>query len=127
MDIARELLRLIEPLGYTFGTDAFLGELPDDADGLWIQRVGGTLHNYTPIEESLLDIYMRQSTSQASVTALETIKRYIHRQYSTDTPSAYMYSILVLGDIEQVGRDNQGQQMYKLTMQILHRDRGVIS
>jgi len=111
----------------TVGTDIFIGQIPATQDGIYIMRAGGQLNNYVPIEESVVDIYVKNTTSQQAIQTLEQIKRYIHRMHSTTIGNDYIYTFLVLGDIEDVQRDLELAKIYKITLQVVHRDEAVIS
>ena len=111
----------------TVGTDIFIGQIPATQDGIYIVRAGGQMNNYVPIEESVVDIYVKNTTSQQAIQTLEQIKRYIHRMHSTTIGNDYIYTFLVLGDIEDVQRDLELAKIYKITLQVVHRDEAVIS
>ena len=111
----------------TIGTDIFIGQIPATQDGIYIMRAGGQMNNYVPIEESVVDIYVKNTTSQQAIQTLEQIKRYIHRMHSTTIGNDYIYTFLVLGDIEDVQRDLELAKIYKITLQVVHRDEAVIS
>ena len=111
----------------TVGTDIFIGQIPATQDGIYIMRAGGQMNNYVPIEESVVDIYVKNTTSQQAIQTLEQIKRYIHRMHSTTIGNDYIYTFLVLGDIEDVQRDLELAKIYKITLQVVHRDEAVIS
>lgn len=111
----------------TIGTDIFIGQIPATQDGIYIMRAGGQMNNYIPIEESVVDIYVKNTTSQQAIQTLEQIKRYIHRMHSTTVGNDYIYTFLVLGDIEDVQRDLELAKIYKITLQVVHRDEAVIS
>lgn len=111
----------------TVGTDIFIGQIPATQDGIYVMRAGGQLNNYVPIEESVVDIYVKNTTSQQAIQTLEQIKRYIHRMHSTTIGNDYIYTFLVLGDIEDVQRDLELAKIYKITLQVVHRDEAVIS
>jgi len=111
----------------TVGTDIFIGQIPATQDGIYVLRAGGQMNNYIPIEESVVDIYVKNTTSQQAIQTLEQIKRYIHRMHSTTIGNDYVYTFLVLGDIEDVQRDLELAKIYKITLQVVHRDEAVIS
>jgi hypothetical protein len=128
MDIAYELAQYLDTANFgTIGTDIFVGHMPADTDGIYILRTGGTLNNYLPVEETVLDIYYVHTSAQTAVGALENIKRYIHRMHTTYTSDAFIFTMLALGDVEDVARDVEYKKIFKLTIQVVHRDTGVIS
>jgi len=114
--------------GYgTVGTDIFIGQIPASQNGIYILRSGGQLNNYVPIEETVVDIYVKDTSSSSAIDTLERIKRYIHRMHSTTVASDYIYTFLVIGDVEDVQRDLELAKIYKITLQVVHRDTGLIS
>lgn len=128
MDIAAELANYIDNAGFgTVGTDIFIGQIPEGTDGVYIIRSGGQLNNYIPIEESVLDVYIKDHSATDAIAKIENIKRFIHRMHSTEVNNAYIYMFLVIGDVEDVARDLEYEKIYKITVQVLHRDVGVIS
>ena len=47
--------------------------------------------------------------------------------HSAETDSVWIYSILVIGDVEDVIRDLEYEKVFKLTVQLIHRDSSIIS
>ena len=128
IDIAYEVATYLDDGGFgTLGTDIFVSQIPEQKNGIWVERVGGQMNNYVPIEESVVSIYIKDSDSQSAVGTLESIKRYIHRMHTTTIHNAYVYTFLVIGDIESVQRDVEYAQVYRLSLQIVYRDQAVIS
>lgn len=128
IDVALTVGTYLDNAGFgTVGTDIFIGQIPATQDGIYIMRAGGQMNNYVPIEESVVDIYVKNTTSQQAIQTLEQIKRYIHRMHSTTIGNDYIYTFLVLGDIEDVQRDLELAKIYKITLQVVHRDEAVIS
>lgn len=128
MDIALEVANYLDNANFgTVGTDIFVGQIPTGTDGVYVVRSGGIPNNYVPIEETVLDIYVKDTKSSRAITTLEDIKRFIHRMHTTIINDAYVYSFLVIGDIEDVQRDQEYAKIYKITLQVIHRDTGLIS
>lgn len=128
MDIAYKLGEYLASNGFgTLGTTIYIGSIPATAQGLNIVRSGGSLNNYLPIEETVLDIYCKDTQAADAITKLENIKRFIHRQHNTTLSSDYVFTFLVLGDVEDIQRDDSYDKLYKLTIQVVHRATGVIS
>lgn len=128
MDIAYEVAQYLDDAGFgTLGTDIFVGQLPTETNGVYVIRSGGGLNNYTPIIESIVEIYSAGMTAQTALQKIESIKNYIHRMYGTETDNAYIYTFLVLGDVEDVLRDEEYKKLYKITLQVQHRNTLVIS
>lgn len=128
MDIAYEVAKYIADNGYgVLGTSVFAGQIPEGKKGIWVERIGGTLNNYVPIEESAVNVYIKDTSAQTCVTTLENLKRFIHRMHSTTTTNASIYTFLVIGDVEDVARDLEYYKIYKLTLQVVYRKTSIIS
>lgn len=128
MDISFELAQYLSDAGFgTTGTSIFVSQIPEDTNGIYISRIGGQLNNYLPIEETALDIYCKDTSASDCITTLENIKRYIHRMHTTLTDNAYIYSMLVIGDVENVDRDLEYSKLFKITVSIIHRRIATIS
>lgn len=128
MDLSSELATYLQTAGFgTVGTDIFIGQLPEGTNGLYIMNAGGQLGKYVPVNETVLDIYCKNTKASTCVTTLNNIKNYIHRMHNTTTTNAYIYSILVIGDVQDVARDLEYAKMYKITVSVLNRAISVIS
>lgn len=128
MDIAKEIATYIQTAGFgTIGTDIFIGQIPAITNGVYILRASGSAENYLPIENSLLDIYVKNQSSEQAITKIENIKRFMHRMHNTTTQNAYLYSILLIGDVEVIERTDDYQKIYKFTLEIKHRALNLIS
>lgn len=128
MDIANEIAQYLDDAGFgTLGTDIFVGQIPAEQNGLYVLRAGGQAKLYNPLEEAILDIYCKNTKALTCVSTLEDIKRFIHRMHNTTTTNAYVYSILLIGDVEDIARDLEYSKVYKITISVLSRDTGVIS
>lgn len=128
MDIAKEMGHYLADAGFgTMQTDIFVGQLPAEQNGIYVSRIGGTLHMYDPLQETILDIYVKDTMAADCIATLELIKKHIHRMHNTVTTNSYIYSILAIGDIEDVGRDLEYAKLYKITISVINRDTGLIS
>ena len=128
MDIAYEVTTYLASNGFgTLNTSIFVGQIPENTNGIWVERAGGQLNNYVPIEEAVVDIYIKNTKAATCITTLENVKRFIHRMHTTQVNNAYIYTFLVIGDIEVVQRDLEYAKIFKLTVQVVHRDTGLIS
>lgn len=128
MDLSSEIATYLQTAGFgTVGTDIFVGQIPEGTNGLYILSSGGQLGKYVPVNETALDIYCKNTKASTCITTLNNIKNYIHRMHNTLTANAYIYSILVIGDTEDVARDLEYSKIYKITVSILNRDTSVIS
>lgn len=128
MDIANIVALYLQTNNFgTVGTDIFVGQMPEETNGIWIERLGGALNNYVPMEETVLNIYAKNTKAVTAITLLENIKRFIHRMHNTTQNASYIYTFLVIGDIEDVARDIEYEKIYKLTLQVVHRDTAIIS
>ena len=128
MDIANRVATYLETAGFgSVGTDIFVGYIPEDLDGIWVERIGGTMNYYVPMEESVVNIYVKDTSASIAIDKIEDIKRYIHRMYSVDSATSYIYTLLVIGDVEDIARDLEYSKVYKITVQVIYRDKAVIS
>lgn len=128
IDVALTVGTYLDQGGYgTVGDDIHIGQIPAASNGIYVVRSGGQMHNYVPIEEAVVDIYVKNTSSADAIDILERIKRYIHRMHSTTVGTDYVYTFLVIGDIEDVQRDLELAKIYKITLQVVHRDTSLIS
>jgi hypothetical protein len=128
MDITKEFADYLQTAGFgTVGTDIFVGQIPSSINGVYVIRTAGTLDNYLPVERTVMNIYVKDTSSLDAVHKIESIKHYVHRMHNTTTPGSYIFSMLALGDIETVERDVEYTKIYKLTIEITHRYLGIIS
>lgn len=128
MDLAYEIAKYLDDANFgTLGTDIFAGQIPSDQNGIYVVRTGGQLNNYVPLEETVVDIYCKNTKASTCIDTLEDVKRFIHRMHSTRTTNAYIYSILVIGDVEDIARDLEYAKIYKITVSVICRDTGLIS
>ena len=128
MDIANELATYLDNAGFgTVGTDIFVGQIPEDTNGIWVEHIGGQLNNYVPIEEAALNIFIKSTKASTAVITLNNIKDFIHRMHSTSITNAYVYTFLVIGDVEDMSRDLEYAREYKLTVQVVYRNTAIIS
>lgn len=128
MDISYQVAQYLATAGFgVLGTSIFAGQIPAEQNGIYVSRLGGTLNNYVPIEETVIDIYVKDTSSSDAITLIENIKRYIHRMHTTETATTYIYTFLVIGDVEDVQRDTEYTKIYKITLQVVHRAKNLIS
>lgn len=128
MDIANIVGQYLADSGFgTLGTNIFIGYLPENTSGIYIDRIGGQVDNYIPIEESVVNVYVKNTSGLQAIQTLESIKNFIHRMHSTEKGNAYVYTFLVLGNIEPVARDLEYGKIYKLSVQVTFRNTGIIS
>lgn len=128
MDCAYEIAQYLDDAGFgTLGTDIFVDQIGAETDGLYIESIGGAFENYLPIEEAVVNVYAKDTSASAAKTKLKNIKNHIHRMHNTVTSNAYIYSILAIGNIENVDRDLEYAKLYKLTLTVKCRDTGLIS
>ena len=128
VDIAYTVAQYLASAGFgTLGVDIFVGQMPADQNGLYIVRAGGQMNNYVPIEESVVTIYSKDIKSELCLQKLERIKRNIHRQYAQTIGDSFIFTFLVLGDIEPIDRDTEYEKIYIITVQAVHRDTSLIS
>jgi hypothetical protein len=90
-------------------------------------RTSGTLNNYVPLETTIVDIFVKDQNSEQAITRIENIKRYIHRMHNTVSASSYIYSMLVISDVETIERTDDYQKIYKISVEVMHRALSLIS
>lgn len=127
-DIAYEMGKYLQNANFgTLGTNIFVGQIPSTTDGLYVIRASGSLNNYVPLEESVVDIYAKNTSAANAISVLEQIKRYIHRMHSTTIDNTYIYTMLVIGDVDDVQRDEEYDKIFKISVAVYHRDKSLIS
>ncbi len=127
-DVSYEFANYLQGANFgTVGTDIFVGQIPDNTEGVFVVRSGGQLNNYVPIEETVLDVYVKDHSAVDAIAKIESIKRFVHRMHSTLINNTYVYTFLVIGDVDDVARDLEYEKIYKISVQVLHRDKNVIS
>lgn len=127
-DIAQAFAHYLADNGFgTFGTDIFVGYTPEGENAIWVELIGGSTELYTPVEEAAVNIYIKNTSASDAVDKLNDVKHFIHRMHSTSLNSNYVYTMLVLGNIEDVSRDLEYAKIFKLTVQLLYRNTNLIS
>lgn len=128
MDIAHAIGQYLQDSEFgTLGTDIFVGHMPSDTNGIYIMRTSGDLERYVPIETPVVDIYYKHQKAETAIDQLEKIKRNVHRMHSSTPGDAYIYSMLVIGDIEDIERDLEYHKIFKISVQVMFRDTNLIS
>ena len=128
MDIAFEVATWLQRMGFgTVGTSIHVGYLPDSSNAISVMNAGGSPNNYVPIENSFVDIYVKNTSASTGIETINNIKRAIHRMHTTEVNDAYIYTFLVVGDVEDVERDLEYAKIFKITVQVIHRDTDIIS
>lgn len=127
-DIAYEIASYLDTAGYgTIGTDIFVGQIPAETNGVYVMRNGGAMNNYLPVTDSLVEIYVKNTKASTAASTIESIKNYIHRMHNTTTSGSYVYSMLLVGDVEDVLRDDEYGKIYRISVSVKHRDLSLIS
>lgn len=128
MDIANEIANYLQDAGFgTVGTSIFVSQIPSDKTGIYVSFTGGSMSAYLPMEEAVLDVYVKDSSASDAVTLLTRIKNHVHRMHNTVTDNSYIYSVLALGNVETVDRDLEYAKLFKITFQVKFRDSSLIS
>jgi predicted membrane protein len=128
MDIADIVATYIANNGFgTLGVDVFVSQAPEQTNCIWVERLAGTMNNYVPIEESVVNVYCKNTSGSEAVQTIENIKRFIHRMHTTELDLAKIYTFLIIGDVELVSRDLEYSSIYKVTVQVTYRDSNLIS
>lgn len=127
-DITLALATYLQTAGFgTYGTNIFVGYIPENTDAIWLEQVGGSQNNYLPMQEAVVNIYIKNTNASDAVNTLNDIKHYIHRMHSTTVSTNYIYTMLILGNIEDVTRDLEYAKIFKLTVQLTYRNTSLIS
>lgn len=127
-DVAYDTAKYLADNGFgTLGTDIHVGYMPSSDAGVSIMRSGGQMGKYTPINETVVDIYVKNTSAAEAIAKIESIKNFIHRMHNTSLQNSYAYAMLVLGDVEDVQRDPEYSKIFKITVQLINRDTSLIS
>lgn len=127
-DVAYDVAKYLADNGFgTLGTDIHIGYMPSSDAGVSVERAGGQMGRYTPINETVVNIYVKNTSASEAMTTIENIKNFIHRMHNTALQNSYTYSMLVIGDVEDVQRDPEYSKIFKITVQLINRDVSVIS
>lgn len=127
-DVANSMAKYLSDNGFgTLGTDIHVGYMPDNDSAIAVMRSGGIPHKYTPIVDTIVDIYVKNTSGTEAMSKIESIKNFVHRMHNTELENDYMYSMLVIGDVEDIQRDPEYSKVFKITVQLLHRDSALIS
>ncbi len=127
-EIGLALANYLDASGFgTLGTDIFVSQIPDGVNGIWLERIGGLQNNYTPMQEAVVNIYAKNTSAADAVALLENIKNHIHRMHTTESGDNFIYTMLVLGNVEDVSRDLEYAKIVKLSVQLVYKNNGIIS
>lgn len=127
-DIAYELADHLADNGFgTLGTDIFVGQIDFAKNGIYLVNAGGDSNNYVPMQRSVVDIYAKNTSANAGITKLRNMKNLLDRMHSVNLGQNYIYSILLLSSLENIQRDNEYAKIMKITVEIMHRDKALIS
>ncbi len=127
-EIGLALANYLDASGFgTLGTDIFVSQIPDVVNGFWLERIGGLQNNYTPMQEAVVNIYAKNTSAADAVALLENIKNHIHRMHTTESGDNFIYTMLVLGNVEDVSRDLEYAKIVKLSVQLVYKNNGIIS
>lgn len=127
-EIGLALANYLDTSGFgTLGKDIFVSQIPDGVNGIWVERVGGLQNNYVPMQEAVVNIYAKNTSAADAITLLENIKDHIHRMHTTTAGDNFIYTMLVLGNVEDVSRDLEYAKIVKLTVQLVYKNNGIIS
>ncbi len=59
-DITLALATYLQAAGFgTYGTNIFVGYIPENTDAIWLEQVGGSQNNYLPMQEAVVNIYIK--------------------------------------------------------------------
>lgn len=128
IDIAKDLANVLVGAGLgTLGADIFIDDIPADVNGLYISHTGGSMYKYSPMQESIFDVYAKYQHSAVAIDKLERVINLVHRNYSLNLTNSFIYSILVIGWVEKVDVLDNNDKLYKITLAIINRNKLSIS
>jgi len=114
---AIEVAEYIEEQGYaTRNTDLFVDKLPDlQNDCTVVYTTGGQIPDiYLPIASPNFEILCRSNSAQTAYERISNIVDSLHQTFNSTLVSGgnYYYSILLFGEINNLGRDEKGRIEY---------------
>ena len=126
--VALEVAEYLEDNGIgTVGTDIFVDMLPDLAnDAIMVYSTGGQVPDIDlPIGSPNFEVLVRSDSAATAHTKITSIVDLLHQQYNTVlvTDGNHYYSILLLGEINALGRDEKGRIEYSVNFNCKVRGR----
>ena len=115
--VALEVAQFIEEEGHaTLGTDLFVDSLPDvDKEVIAVFTTGGQIPDIDlPIGSPNFEILIRGESASSCFAKIESVTESLHQTYNVNlvTDGNYYYSILLNGEINNLGRDDKGRIEY---------------
>ena len=114
---AIEVAEYIESQGYaTRNTNLFVDILPDlDDDCTVVYTTGGQVPDIDlPIASPNFEVLVRSASAQSAYGRISNIVDDLHQTFNSTLVSGgnYYYSILLFGEINNLGRDEKGRIEY---------------
>lgn len=129
--ISKDFADLLEDVGLGIvNIDIFYGEAPDDVDDCLVAVEAGDagmVHRYTGVKMMPIDIYAHNKVTETGNDKLEAALLALHRREGVTTSDYYIYSIVAMGNIMDLGRDYKGRKVQKQTFDIFYRNLDWIS
>jgi hypothetical protein len=112
-------------VGLTFGTDMFVGAMPDMPDAcISIVDTGGQEPDRGPYERSTVQILVRGGVGDYAITheLAKTIQEALHEYYGMPESSSYYYAgIWATNEPFYLGTDQRGRPLFSLNFRIQRR------
>lgn len=126
--VAKEIAEYLEDSSIgTVGTDIFVDMLPDLAnDVIMIYSTGGQVPDIDlPIGSPNFEVLVRSNSAETAYAKITSIVNLLHQKYNITlvTGGNYYYSILLLGEINALGRDEKGRIEYSVNFNCKVRGR----
>lgn len=113
----------------TIDTDLFWESMPLDKDGVTIFSRGGTITKFGSRRQQMVDFYSRHQWDTYAADKLEKIHELFIEEYATCTlPAVPGYStkvyentsILPLGNVENLGKDEENKTVFRMSATIIY-------
>jgi len=127
---ALEVAEYINDKGYaSLYKDLFVDMLPDlENDCTAVYTTGGSLPDiYLPIGSPSFEILVRSDSAESAYSRICRIVEDLHMTYNTTLVDEgnYYYSILLMGEINNLGRDEKGRIEYSANFRCKVRGREI--
>lgn len=107
-------------LGYVFGTDMFIGQLPNSPDNcICLFDTGGGPTLQWGYEEPNLQILLRNNTYSTGYQEIRDIKYFLNNKTNETQGGVRYISINTRSDILSLGQDDNNRYLWSLNFRIL--------
>jgi hypothetical protein len=105
------------------GTDLFIGRLPAEIDSCTalIYSPSPEPNKSLDVYEQTVDIWTRDISASDAYSRMLDIQALLHRQGNYQIEGFHIYFSNSLGGIEDLDRDTEKRQLYKLSMRFIYR------